>query len=141
MKITFLCGCETGNIIARENLKTMTNIVTDDEGMLVCINHKVRRKGWRATPGGNNNWGKFSSWSPAEIEGFILFGEIPINHTLIVRFDDMPDIRDNCNPEDISVTLDLDNLRRYENLNHSMVSARAMLKGDGRLLLERNRIS
>lgn len=94
MQITFICGCSTGEIIDRQNLQTMTNIVVDDEGMLTCFNHHARRYGWRALPKWQNEDGNekeiawFYNWFPSEIEGYILFGEIPAR----LKFTDLPGI-------------------------------------------------
>jgi hypothetical protein len=76
MRIEFLCGCTTGEIISRANLETMNSIVVDDEGMLTCLTHGARRKGWRSIPASSNHPGmktSYYSMTPAEIEGRILF--------------------------------------------------------------------
>jgi hypothetical protein len=45
MKVTFICGCETKEIIARENIKTMDMVEFDTEGFLICAIHHQRRYG------------------------------------------------------------------------------------------------
>jgi len=78
MILQFLCGCRTGNVESRENLKTMDAIEIDDEGMMMCAYHHQRLVGWRSLPqlsvGANF---RFASCTPAEVEGWKVFREVP----------------------------------------------------------------
>lgn len=78
MKVTFICGCQTNEIIDRKNVETMDMVDFDDEGFIICAIHKQRRYGWRSIPNRPglklNDW-SFKSWTPLEIEHFLVFGE------------------------------------------------------------------
>lgn len=102
-QIEFLCGCITGNVISRENLITMDAITTDEEDMLVCAIHKERRKNYRSIPWYQTSEGLFEEtwllgYSLSEIEGFVLFDEIPRLRLPEFNFNS-EDKRDNRDPE------------------------------------------
>lgn len=78
--IEFICGCQTKDIVTRENIKTMDMITFDDEGFLICSIHRQRRKGWRSIPthDGSSNIcfrGEFFGHDPLHVEGALIFGE------------------------------------------------------------------
>lgn len=80
--MTFLCGCESGEVLDRDNLKTMDTVGYDEEGFIVCKVHGLRRSGWRSLPLVENVRGRTSDWSVAgltelQIEALTIFGEIP----------------------------------------------------------------
>lgn len=98
MQVTFICGCNTGEILTRENLLTMSSVTLDDQGFVVCSVHHQRRRGWRSVPGG---------FFPLEYEAFILFGERQIGDTSI--YDKMPkmvDTRDLRDPVEMGHTIE-----------------------------------
>lgn len=78
MRVKFICGCETGEIIDRENIKTMSMVEYDEEDFITCVVHHQRRYGWRSIPNRPglklNDW-SFKSWTPLEIEAWLLFGD------------------------------------------------------------------
>lgn len=108
MIFRFICGCETKEIIARENVKTMDTVEFDDEGFLICAIHKQRRYGWRSLPTLPGlklaDWG-FKRWTPLEIEAYMLFDEDPAPRTLNLG-EISEDRRDNRAPDTLAVPVD-----------------------------------
>lgn len=103
MKLEFLCGCTTGEVISRANLTTMDAIYIDPEGMLTCAIHHMRRKGWRSVPASSSRpglkHGAYLGATPAQIEGRIVFGEfIPVRGSLKIQTTTVLDLRDNRDP-------------------------------------------
>jgi hypothetical protein len=78
MIVKFMCGCETKEIIARENVKTMDMVTFDSDGFLICAVHHCRRYGWRSIPTLPGlklaDW-RFKAWTPLEIEAFLVFDQ------------------------------------------------------------------
>jgi hypothetical protein len=103
MKVTFICGCETKEIIARENIKTMDMVEFDTEGFLICAIHHQRRYGWRSLPTlpglKLSDW-SYHDWTPREIEAWLVFGEAP-NLQSIFEITPTEDRRDNRDPESL----------------------------------------
>lgn len=118
MKIVFLCGCETGNVEDRANFATMDSVDIDHEGMVICARHGLRRQHWRSLPTTNVqvvvygdidgesgtkpaiDW-NMASWTPKQVEGFALFGEVPAVKTVAKVESSVVDVRDNRDPEEV----------------------------------------
>lgn len=103
MKVDFICGCQTKEILSRENIKTMDMVTFDDEGFLVCAVHHQRRYGWRSIP--NVRGTKlmdyfFKDWTALEIEAWQVFGETaPVSKTVEINTTGLVDRRDNRDPQ------------------------------------------
>lgn len=72
MRLTFICGCVTGEVISRDNLKTMDSVTYDEEGFLVCAIHHARRYGWRSIPAHQY---QLASLPSLALEAMVVFGE------------------------------------------------------------------
>lgn len=109
MIVRFICGCETKEIIVRENVKTMDTVEFDDEGFLVCAIHKQRRYGWRSLPTLPGlklaDWG-FKGWTLLEVEAYLLFGEEPAPKAIKNLGEITEDRRDNRAPDNLVVPVD-----------------------------------
>lgn len=105
--IGFLCGCRSGTIVAFENLATMDTVTLDDEGFVICKVHRQRRYGWRSVPYTATTKAQpgMGAWSPLEYERWVLFGEIPLNRMPVFVPNNVPDRRDNRDPEAIGAAL------------------------------------
>jgi hypothetical protein len=107
LKVKFLCGCKTGNIESRVNLLTMDSVDIDEDGMLVCAVHNVRRSGWRSIPGSVNHPGSKTPYfglTPTEIEGRIVLKDpFPLPRPLNIIFANVPDMRDNRDPQQVGM--------------------------------------
>jgi hypothetical protein len=114
MLVTFICGCQTKDILVRDNLKTMDMIELDGEGFIICAVHHQRRKGWRSIPVMQmpkteeiDNppqyavW-EYSSWTPLEIQDWLLFGEQKLEKKLIASPTEL-DRRDNRDPQSLVI--------------------------------------
>lgn len=67
--VRFLCGCKV-EIKGREQVKFSDVVMYDESGLLICRSHGQRRYGWRSTP-----LHRMDGWTPAEVEGYMVFGE------------------------------------------------------------------
>lgn len=109
MNVTFICGCQTNDIIARENTKTMDTVDFDDEGFIICTIHKQRRYGWRSLPTLPGlklaDWG-FKGWTLLEVEAYLLFGEDPAPKDIKNIGEITEDRRDNRAPYNLVVPVD-----------------------------------
>lgn len=81
MLVRFICGCTTSEILERQNIETMDTVSFDEEGFIQCALHHQRRYGWKSLPMIAANKGNYSDFSfgpftPLEIEGHIVFGDI-----------------------------------------------------------------
>jgi hypothetical protein len=106
--IVFLCGCETKDIVYRENIATMSMVTYDGEGFLICMVHHARRRGWRSVPlipGSKLADWSFAHLTPIEREAWVVFGELPLRHAQDERElkSTVEDKRDNRDPESLVV--------------------------------------
>lgn len=115
MKVKYLCGCTTGDIVSRENLKTMDASKLDEEGFITCALHGARRVGWRSLPTDtvvfNTDDGEeldtdradyfYAQFSPLEIEGHLIFGDALPENPLSMVGTLAHDTRDLRDPESL----------------------------------------
>lgn len=105
MKVRFICGCEIDLDLGNDD-----GLTFDDEGLLICPEHGLRRYGYLST--GRNH--KLDGLTPFQLEGHLIFGH-PAEHNVGFEIRDVvgPDMRDNRDPsrEDIDWLGDLHEIR------------------------------
>lgn len=104
MKVDFICGCQTKEILARENVKTMDAVMFDDEEFLICAIHHQRRYGWRSIPnlpGTKLMDYRFKDWTALEIEAWLVFHEPPLERKSTEITNGLVDRRDNRDPQSL----------------------------------------
>jgi hypothetical protein len=97
----FICGCR--HEISLEDIGWWREVSTDSAGFVICVRHRVRRKNWRSLPeidGNRSDW-TFAGVNPLDYEQWLLFAKaLPKKHFDSIRTD-VPDRRDNRDPEEI----------------------------------------
>lgn len=102
MLVRFLCGCE--HDVDKEDLGWWRAVSTDRLGFVVCVAHRQRRECWNSfptEPGTNLGDWSYAKFSPLEIEKHVLFGEPLVDAPLEVLPSEVPDRRDNRDPEEV----------------------------------------